>query len=917
MTKVRLEFDRTHGVIQVVPSVDGPEPHIEIDFLETADRPTPNDLEGLEELRVDLGDHVWNPAALEPLLRGFVNSVSTEGSYVGSLSRPERIEERPALHLCPTLILRKRTRRTYVDFYDRILQQVGQSESVPESVRRLVEIVEEECGGDSEGQATDAGTPVEAGDPEVYFPFPANEEQRQIAQRIDTDYGLLVQGPPGTGKSHTIRNLICHFLARGQSVLVTSETPRALKVIQNRLPQGLRDLCVTWLGSGKDARISLERSVNTITQAQTTWSVAESNSRVSRLRGQLRESRERQAVLQAELVALREKDTYRHEGIAGAYSGTLADIAKKLGAEKERLGWILDRPAQDAELDLSAEDLQFLLEQLRLQSSEGFPDQSTALVERSKLLSPAEFAEVVDNEAAQIGVVKELQSVRQYPGYAALAQFDPGDRGQLLSLVETILDRMDFLEKHVRRWAATAGRDCAADQDRPWRHLLETTESHISDLRESIRSIARTHVTGLEDRDLREARHDADALKAHLEAGGRLGFWLFRPGTVKSRQYLIQSVRVDGRPCDTTEALGVLIAWIEAKLRLQELSELWRRYEQVSDGDLGLQLAGYEDYCEPLREAVAIHEAMEMASRLIRPVAGLAMPQWHVPSELTALAAAIKAVEVDNQLQEIQDRLGPTESYLAQMGGAHNVHPISAELLEAVRQRNRARYSELIQALDQLHSDRSAYHRSCELKAAFGRLLPETSDRLNETVFDSAWDGRFAEFGRAWAWNRADCWLTGMLEPERMGEALAGLATAKDREMDCLAGLSVELAWQRCMARLGERERQALIAWSQAVERIRRGTGRHAETHRQTAREKLSECRVAVPAWVMPLYQVVQTVEPGAGLFDVVIVDEASQSGPDALLLNYIGKRVIVVGDDKQIRPQHVGINRDDVTYLQ
>ncbi len=104
--------------------------------------------------------------------------------------------------------------------------------------------------------------------------------------------------------------------------------------------------------------------------------------------------------------------------------------------------------------------------------------------------------------------------------------------------------------------------------------------------------------------------------------------------------------------------------------------------------------------------------------------------------------------------------------------------------------------------------------------------------------------------------------------------------------------------------------------WVHAVRKIKGGTGRHAERYREEARQNLAECRKAIPAWVMPLYQVVQTVSPQHGLFDIVIVDEASQSGPEALLLNYIGKKIIVVGDDQQIAPVHVGVNRDDVLQL-
>jgi hypothetical protein len=78
----------------------------------------------------------------------------------------------------------------------------------------------------------------------------------------------------------------------------------------------------------------------------------------------------------------------------------------------------------------------------------------------------------------------------------------------------------------------------------------------------------------------------------------------------------------------------------------------------------------------------------------------------------------------------------------------------------------------------------------------------------------------------------------------------------------------------------------------------------------------MNECRSAIPAWVMPLYRVAETIRPGADLFDVAIIDEASQSGPEALLLAYLAKRLVVVGDDKQISPTYAGINHEDVNQL-
>ena len=66
----------------------------------------------------------------------------------------------------------------------------------------------------------------------------------------------------------------------------------------------------------------------------------------------------------------------------------------------------------------------------------------------------------------------------------------------------------------------------------------------------------------------------------------------------------------------------------------------------------------------------------------------------------------------------------------------------------------------------------------------------------------------------------------------------------------------------------------------------------------------------------MPLHRVWDTVDPAPGMFDVVIVDEASQCGFEAFPLFYLGKKILIVGDDKQISPEAVGLPRDAVYRL-
>ena len=98
----------------------------------------------------------------------------------------------------------------------------------------------------------------------VYFPLPANDEQRRIIRTLDRQKGVLVQGPPGTWKFHTIANLICHLLATGKRILVTAKTQRDLQVLHDKLPSGIKPLCINILGQGAEERESLERSVTGI-----------------------------------------------------------------------------------------------------------------------------------------------------------------------------------------------------------------------------------------------------------------------------------------------------------------------------------------------------------------------------------------------------------------------------------------------------------------------------------------------------------------------------------------------------------------------------------------------------------------------------------------------------------------------------
>ena len=85
--------------------------------------------------------------------------------------------------------------------------------------------------------------------------------------------------------------------------------------------------------------------------------------------------------------------------------------------------------------------------------------------------------------------------------------------------------------------------------------------------------------------------------------------------------------------------------------------------------------------------------------------------------------------------------------------------------------------------------------------------------------------------------------------------------------------------------------------------RIGKGTGKGAVRHRKDARSAMSQCYGAIPCWIMPSWRVAEQLPAEIGSFDLVIMDEASQSDIKEVTVLLRGKKILVVGDDKQVSP--------------
>ena len=68
--------------------------------------------------------------------------------------------------------------------------------------------------------------------------------------------------------------------------------------------------------------------------------------------------------------------------------------------------------------------------------------------------------------------------------------------------------------------------------------------------------------------------------------------------------------------------------------------------------------------------------------------------------------------------------------------------------------------------------------------------------------------------------------------------------------------------------------------------------------------------------WIVRHWRVSESLPSELAMFDLVIVDEASQSDLWALAALLQAKKLLIVGDNKQVSPSAVGVREVDIRQL-
>ena len=213
----------------------------------------------------------------------------------------------------------------------------------------------------------------------------------------------------------------------------------------------------------------------------------------------------------------------------------------------------------------------------------------------------------------------------------------------------------------------------------------------------------------------------------------------------------------------------------------------------------------------------------------------------------------------------------------------------------------------------------SLQNRRYETLAKINRYAPEWANAIKNR---QGIHGSFTvpeNIADAWKWKQLERIVDEINSCDYNTLQNNSMRLAKDYHK-ATAELAAAKAWYELQKRNANNGamQNALRGWVQLVKKLGKGTGKYADFYRREIRKQMTKCQDAVPVWIMPVRKVLETFDPIAmqAPFDIVIVDEASQSDLTSLAVTFLGKKIIIVGDDKQVSPLAVGTDLAPIQAL-
>ena len=914
LKKVNFSIDTEKNIISITDASDNDfiTQELYLNFLAEVENINLDNVFYLEDKILENNIHpISKNETIKDFFREFIHNLNPRAEFIEDI-RKDNKENIITIEWKPILFIRKKDDGK-VEAINNIIKDIENGGEIPEYLSELVGVI-----------GSDKRTIEQV--PDILFTKETNNEQVEIIKSLYSHRAVVVQGPPGTGKTHTIANLLGHFLAEGKNVLITSQTKKALDVLKEKIPTDIQDLCISMLD---DDSSDLESSVESISEKLGYLNLENLKKEYEEIENQRNELKEDIKHIKRKIFNIKYQESqpiiYNNESITLKEAG---EFLRKNQRELDRIPGIV---SSGVSCPINNENLAFLKSGYKKSvSKEEEKEIELGLNKLSDFWTLEEFREILENKKDIVSKLNLLLKNRKYHIDNNLFYID--DKTIIdLDKFKNYLDTDKIIPKDLKVIEDWKKEVCIAGSDagdkKIWSNFIRDIRK-LYDLTNMTKDQLFKKNIVYKDIDISTAQKLITALKKGIEKPG----FFFKHRLRKARREISDKVTINNKILETLYDCNVALEYINLIELRENTKNTWNILmvgniltDEINDNkNLYKQLYSYAEQMEYLlnwyeRDKKLFLHKIEEAG-FVKTNINKTENSSICANEINQILDFIPTLEelisigkVALGYREIDMKLG---EYLEKIENLiKDLSPLGKEIENAVLNEDTDKYSKTLEKLKVLSEKEVLYKKYKTLLNDVKTVASSWGDELENGLFND----KIENIYNVWRYKQISQKLKELAE-----KPYATLQADILEKSEELKKLTIELVtkktWYNIVKFLEEKDNlaisQALKGWKQTIQKIGKGTGKNTNIYKKSAREKMLLCQKVVPAWIMPLNKVFDTLNPIENKFDIVIIDEASQSDISSLILLYMAKKVIIVGDDKQVSPSDVGVNIDKINMF-
>ncbi len=730
------------------------------------------------------------------------------------------------------------------------------------------------------------------------FPWAAADAQWEAIRRLPDNNLVVVEAPEGSGKEQLVGNLLSHLLAHGKKVLVTGPCGARLQQAGNLINKEFSEiapLCVCAAGTEKENINELftslrahNQKMNFFTREQVARALAELQTRLGQCRNELLENKN-------QLQAAQTLEYTRKFSLEGKERSPW-EVAAWLVDKAEKLGYIPDAIGHDQDCPLNGGELGKFFELLRSSSPDDgkrlnmwwlFPDQIMA-------------GERLEDILQQLEALYEDRKVRQE--LLADCLFEEADAVTASGVLAEYQQALTSLPGVAGDWLENVLKDLAGSSQRRriWEELYQSSIGRLQKIRSLQTMISDYTVTVPERGDFRHLRDVLYNLRIEFFKNGKLGF-IYKLTAGKKSLGVFEECLINGQQAASIQDVDLILAHIDYLDEVRKLAHRWNNTVFEIDGpqlddSSPLLLDSVERYVGQLKKALHWQRTyLDILKKSWQVFSHNQAPQWSDRCWLGFMLPKLQAWSRERYMLQLLAELERQKELLTATPEGEEDHPVCATLLSALEEGDIAAWQDARAMAEELTRQREAWQDFRSLYVKMADIAPLWVEKLLKSA-QQPFSALPEDWPEAWQWSRGKSWLSKHREGNRLMEMHGRYMEKQKEESVLVREVAASSAWYWQLKRITAEEKKGLdFLLGKADQKY--GADKEDELPRDFLREA-EFWRMSLPAWIMPIDVLLQTLGPFDRLFDVVIVEESEKCDIFNLCLLLRGRKAVIIGDN-------------------